>query len=683
MGKVGFRLSTKKFAAVAALLAGGALVTSFTAPARAVEHKKMLVVGFDGMDPKQLRRMIDEGLMPNMKRLIAEGDFRTLGTSIPPQSPVAWSNFITGQNPGGHNIFDFIHRDPKTYIPYLSTSEAVSSDKSLKLWGDWQIPLGGGEVLNLREGEAFWEELEKHGVPTTIFKIPANYPPGESKKIRSISGMGTPDMQGTPGMFSYYTTHPMENADDISGGHVYDIYFDRGRATSAIHGPANPFHKSGEDSECPITIFRDEENGVAKVVVGDGDDEVLLKTGEWSGWIPVEFYMLDDDGFGGFVRPAAAPAGLAISGIVKFYLKSVSPEFSLYCTPVQIDPIDPAQPVSTPPDWSKEIAEKCGRFYTQGMPEDTKALEGGVFDDGEFLDQATRILEERIGLFKKQVDEFAAQDWGFLFFYFSSLDQQTHMMWRCTDPSHPAADEESAHYPDAIRHIFERLDYAVGYAREHLSDDVDLVIMSDHGFAPWYREVHLNSWLYDNGYIALKDPSPEAREQSDFFMNVDWRRTKAYALGINGLYINVRGREKYGTVAPGAEREALENELVQKLKELRDPKSGKLAIKEVYKSDDVYSGKYAKNAPDLNVGYNREFRGSNQSALGEFPMEWFSDNTGKWSGDHCIAADLVPGILVSNRKVRYNDPKLYDLTATILAEFGIDKPSEMIGTPVF
>jgi len=207
--------------------------------------------------------------------------------------------------------------------------------------------------------------------------------------------------------------------------------------------------------------------------------------------------------------------------------------------------------------------------------------------------------------------------------------------------------------------------------------------MSDHGFAPWYREVHLNSWLYDNGYIALKDPSPEAREESDFFMNVDWRRTRAYALGINGLYINVRGREKHGTVAPGRERDELIEELVSKLKEVRDPASGKLAIKEVYKTEEVFSGEFTELSADLNVGYHRDFRGSNQSALGEFPMEWFADNTGKWSGDHCIAADLVPGILVSNRKIRYADPKLYDLTVSILAEFGIEKPSDMIGSPIF
>ncbi len=683
MRKRTWKSSWNRTVTVAAFVTGGIVVALLAGQTWAVNNNKMIVIGLDGVDPKIMQEMMDDGLMPNMKKLIAEGDFKNLGTSIPPQSPVAWSNFITGKNPGGHNIFDFIHRDPETYIPYLSTSEAVGSDKGFDLWGDWRIPLGGGEVLNLREGRAFWEYLDEHGVPSTVFKMPANYPPVETKTVRSLSDMGTPDMQGTPGMFSYFTTHPMEDADDVSGGHVYDIYFDRGMSETAIHGPGNPFRKSGKDAECPLVIYRDKENHVAKVVVGDGAEEILLAEGEWSDWVPVEFYMLDDEGFGGFIRPVAAPAGLAIGGAVKFYLKSVAPEFHLYCSPVQIDPMNPAQPVSTPDDWAKDVAEISGRYYTQGMPEDTKALEAGVFTDGEFLEHSAKILEERIVLFEDQVDEFAAQDWGFLFFYFGSLDQQTHMMWRCTDPEHPAADEESARFPHVIRDIFKRLDYAIGYAREHLDDKVTFVIMSDHGFAPWYREVHLNSWLYDNGYVTLKDTSPEAREESDFFMNVDWRRTKAYALGINGLYINLRGREKYGTVAPGAERDELIEELIQKMKEMRDPLTGKLAIKEVYKTDEVFSGEFTSNSADLSVGYNRDFRGSNQSALGEFPMEWFADNTGKWSGDHCIAADLVPGILVTNRKVRNPDPKLYDLTVSILSEFGIEKPEDMIGTPIF
>ncbi len=671
-----------KPAGIATLLTGGLAIAMLTSPGEAApEKKKMVVIGLDGMDPKQLREHLDAGYMPNFRRLIASGEFTTLGTSIPPQSPVAWSNFITGQNPGGHNIFDFIHRDPETYLPYLSTSEAVGSDKSIKLWGDWQLPLGGGEVINLREGKAFWEYLDEGGVPTTIFKIPANYPPTESE-ARSLSGMGTPDMQGTPGTFTYFTTHPPEDADDISGGEVIDIYFDRGVAKGGIPGPGNPFSQKGKKAECPIRIYRDEENKTAKIVLGDGE-EVLLAEGEWSDWVPVEYYMLGEEGFGAKVKPVAAPMGLAINGIARLYLRSVSPQFGLYVTPVQIDPANPAQPVSTPDNWSVELSDRLGRFYTQGMPEDSKALEGGIFDDSEYIHQAGMVLDERMMLFEAMIRDFAQEEWGFLFFYFSSLDQQTHMMWRAFDPNHPAADEESLKHSDVVVNIFKRLDEAVGVALDELEGDATIVVMSDHGFAPWYREMHLNSWLADNGYLTLKDPSQAARETSDFFMNVDWKNTRAYALGINGLYINVRGREKFGTVAPGAERDELIEELVQKLKGIEDPVTGMYAIKEVYKSDDVYSGAFAKYAPDMNVGYALTYRGSNESALGEFPIEWFGDNTGKWSGDHCIAEDLVPGILIVNREITNPNPRLYDLTATILEFFGIEKGPDMIGASVF
>ncbi|MBN1826587.1 MAG: alkaline phosphatase family protein [Candidatus Eisenbacteria bacterium] len=668
------------FFALLLLVVGVAIAEMGGAEAPAPKRGKVLVLGFDGMDPGLLRLLLDRGDLPNFQRLIDRGTFTSLGTSIPPQSPVAWSNFITGMDPGGHDIFDFIHRDPKTYLPFMSTSQAVSSDDGIGLWGEWRIPTGGGEVLNLRRGVPFWDILTAHGVPTAIFKIPANYPP-VSEGAKTLSGLGTPDILGTPGTFTYLTTHRPENADDISGGKVVDVYFDGGTAETAIPGPPNPMREGHEKSGCPVRIHRDVENRIAKIVIGE--EEVLLREGEWSDWVPVKYYFLPDHGFWGAVRPALDPAGMGLTGIARLYLKSVAPEFGLYVSPINIDPLAPAQPISTPDDWAAKIAEKTGRFYTQGMPEDTKALEAGILTDTEFLQQAGYVLDERMRVYDSLLNEFVGQEWGLLYYYFSSLDQQTHVMWRAMDPHHPASDAEAREHPDIIYDIMKRFDQAVGMALDRLPEDVLVLAMSDHGFAPWYREVHLNSWLADNGYLTLKDPSKETREKSDFFLNVDWRRTRVYALGINGLYINTRGREKYGVVSPGREKDALIEELTTRLTELRDPKTGKQPILALYRNDEVYHGPYAAEAPDMSVGYAREYRGSNESALGEFPMEWFADNTGKWSGDHCIDAREVPGILVSSREVRIADPMLYDLTVTLLNEFGIEKGEHMVGRPIF
>lgn len=661
-------------------VAGGLLISSFGGAEDAPGKKKMLIFGFDGMDPGLLRLLIDRGEMPNMERMMERGTFSSLGTSTPPMSPVAWSNFITGMDPGGHKIFDFLHRDPQTYLPYLSTSQAEASGSGIDLWNDWCMPTGGGEVLNLREGKPFWDYLSEHGVPTSVFKIPSNYPP-VSEEARTIAGLGTPDLMGTPGTFFYLTTYPPEDADDVAGGRIVDLYFDRGMAEAAIPGPNNPLRKEGERVECPVTVYRDKENRVARIVIGD--EEVILKEGEWSDWVEVEFYFPPDDGFWGLVRPVAAGAGLGLRGIARLYLKSVAPEFGLYISPINMDPLDPAQPISTPDDWSAEIARKVGRFYTQGMPEDTKALEAEVLTDDEFLQQATFILEERMRIFETMLADFVEQEWGLFFYYFSSLDQQTHVMWRAMDFKHAASTEEVQKHQDAIFNIMRRMDDAVGMALDTLPDDVLILCMSDHGFGPWYREVHLNSWLADNGYLTLRDPSREARETSDFYMNVDWRQTRAYALGINGLYINTRGREKYGAVSPGREKDALIEELVSRLEELRDPLNGKQAILNVHRATDIYHGPFVDDAPDLLMGYAREYRGSNESALGEFPIEWFADNTGKWSGDHCIDAEEVPGVVVSNREIRIPDPTLCDLTVTVLNEFGIQKARHMVGRLIY
>lgn len=181
--------------------------------------KKVLVLGFDGMDPQILGRLVKEGKMPTFQKVIQSGDFASLATSIPPQSPVAWSNFITGMNPGGHGIFDFIHRDPETMFPYLSTSKTEPSKHTIRI-GDWVIPLSAGKVTLLRKGKSFWEILDEHGIPATIIRVPANFPPIDAP-VEQLSGMGTPDIHGTYGTFSFFTTEQLDKYGDVSGGEVF------------------------------------------------------------------------------------------------------------------------------------------------------------------------------------------------------------------------------------------------------------------------------------------------------------------------------------------------------------------------------------------------------------------------------------------------------------------------------
>lgn len=627
--------------------------------AAAMTGKKVLILGFDGLDPQILERLVKAGKLPNFKTLMDSGDYRPLETSVPPLSPVAWANFITGMNPGGHGIFDFIHRDPQTMIPYLSTSRTEPPKRNLRL-GSWVIPLSPGKVALLRQGKAFWQILEEHGIPTTIVRAPSNFPPVKSRE-RQLSGMGTPDLQGTYGIFSFFTDEPVEKYKIDSGGDVFPVRVVNHQARAKLLGPRNSFRVEEPQSAVDFSVLIDPANPVAKIVIQD--QQYLLKEGEWSPWIHIQFEMI--------------PYLMRVSGMVRFYLKEVRPHFKLYATPINIDPSAPAMPISTPESYSHDLFEEIGPFYTQGMPHDTKALSNGVLDDAEFLQQAKIVFDEHTRMFEFELNRFKS---GLLFFYTDRVDQLAHMFWRTMDPKHPVYDPASK-YPHVIEEIYQDMDKILGKALQRMDARTTLIVMSDHGFAPFYRAFNLNTWLKEQGYIKLLDKP--GKNGAEFFANVNWEGTRAYGLGINGLYINLKGREPKGVIEPGGERDALLKEIAEKLLKVRDPKTGEQIIRRVYKAEEVYTGSAVQEAPDLIIGYNRGYRVSWESVLGKFSDMLFTDNADKWSGDHAMAAELVPGVLLANRKTKSPHPALYDLAPTILKEFGISKGEGMVGKSLF
>jgi len=615
------------------------------------QAQRVIVLGFDGMDHGLTSQLMAEGKLPNFSRVAAQGSFSALGTSVPPQSPVAWSNFITGMDSGGHGIYDFVHRDPSSMIPYLSTSRTEPGGTTIKL-GRWQIPLSGGSIELLRRGQAFWEVLESHGIETTIVRMPANFPPSGSASYE-LSGMGTPDILGTYGTFSFYTSELFAfSGEDVSGGEIYEVDVFDNVVEASLYGPDNPFLIEGEKVTAPFTVYLDPDEPLAKIVVGD--EEIVLAVGEWSDWVPVEFELVPTQ---------------TLPGMCRFYLKQVRPDFELYVTPINFDPMEPAMPISTPASYSADLAVASGRFYTQGMPEDTAGLMEDVLTPEEFLSQASIAAEENVEQYQHVLEDFEN---GLLFYYFGDVDQVSHMMWRSLDPQHPAYDEETdPAFAHVIPDLYEGLDAIVGYTVDHMREGDLLVVMSDHGFTSWRRAFHLNAWLHQNGFLAVRDPDRE--DDPGIFANVDWTGTQAYGVGINGLYINLRGREKYGIVNVG-EREAVMSEIADKLLATIDPETGQPAVTKVYKREEFYQDRgQLEIGPDLVVGYAKGMRGSNDSALGAVGRQVFTDNTSKWSGDHAMDHDAVPGILLTNRPLQRSAGRLQDLAAAILTEFGIDE----------
>ncbi len=623
--------------------------------ARGQTRRRMIILGFDGMDPGILESFMDQGKMPAFRRLKEQGDFRKLRTSLPPQSPVAWSNFITGMDAGGHGIFDFIHRTPADYIPYLSTSR-VTGGKTIRL-GDYVLPISGGKVELLRQGKAFWQILEEHGVPASIVQIPANFPPAATSQ-RSLSGMGTPDILGTYGIFSFYTTRQQEMQPDIGGGRIKLVRVVDNFVQAELEGPPNSFRKENPPSVIPFKVFVDSASPVAKVMVQD--HEFILKEGEWSDWKRVRFPMIPTQG---------------VDGICRFYLKAIRPDFKLYVSPVNIDPARPSLPISTPASHSAELEKSIGLYFTKGLPADTKALEHDVLDYGEFIAQDEKILEESLAIFDYELTRFESGLW---FHYFSCTDQRQHMCLHLTDPKHPLYDSAlAAKYGRAVEDVYVEMDRVLSRALGKADNNTLLLVMSDHGFTSFRRALNLNTWLLMNGYMRLVDPAKQ--EEAEYFSNTDWEGTRAYALGLNGLYINERGREGSGIVSSGPEKVALIHELVSKLESIVDPLTGERAISKAYVAGEAYHGPLIDQAPDILVGYSKTYRASWATPLGRAPKALFEDNRDRWGADHCMDPATLPGILLANRKIRAVDPCLCDLTATILEAFGIARPPEMIG----
>jgi predicted AlkP superfamily phosphohydrolase/phosphomutase len=624
-------------------------------------ERKLIILGIDGMDPQLLKQFMAEGKMPNFSNLAQKGSFRFLTTSIPPQSPVAWSNLITGMNAGGHGIFDFIHRAPKTLQPYFSASRVEPPKHGIHL-GSWVIPLGGGSAEQLRQGKSFWETLDDHGVPNLIFRMPSNFPPVKAKG-NTLSGMGTPDLRGSYGTFSFYTDDPMTASGAVEGGQIIPVEVKDSQVVAKLIGPDNSFRKGSPPALEPFTVAVDPLEPVARFTVQD--EKFVLREGEWSDWVHVQFQLIPFIG--------------NVKGICRFYFKQAHPRFQLYVSPINIDPADPALPISTPRSYSRELAEEVGEFYTQGISEDTKARSAGVLDDKEYLQQSRTVLAEHRRIFDAEFPKFHS---GLFFFYFSSLDLNSHMLWRLIDPQHPEFDASLAtEYGAALPEFYRQIDQVLGEVLKRADDRTTVIVLSDHGFAPYKRSFNLNTWLLNHGYVTLKsEPNPD---QSQAFANVDWARTRAYGLGLNGLYLNLRGREREGVVEPGAQADALLKQIKDELLGVHDPKNNLAAITRVDRASDVYQGPHAQQGPDLIVGYNRGYRAGWQTILGNFPADVFEDNNNPWSGDHCMDYTLVPGVLLSNRPIAAPSPALTDIAPTIFAEFGIEKPGGMMGHSVF
>jgi predicted AlkP superfamily phosphohydrolase/phosphomutase len=597
---------------------------------------RVIVIGFDGMDPGIAEVMLDSGELPHLASIRSAGGFARLQTTTPAQTPAAWSTFATGVNPGGHGIFDFLHRDPRTYLPNLALSRYEQRSALLP-----------PRAVNLRSGTPVWERLARAGVPATILRCPCTFPP-DAFKGRLLAGMGVPDIRGGLGTATFFSTAEETPGE---GEQVARLSLNGSAYRASLPGPRVP---GREDLAAELHLEVDADAPGAVLTLGRGGDAIPLRPGAWTPWVQVKFR-----------------AGLlhGISGLVRFVLLRVSPHVELYASPVNFDPKAPLFPISHPWEYAWELERAVGAYGTLGMPEDHTGLTNGRLSEDDFLGQCDAVMNEREAMLRHELDRHRE---GLLYCLFDTPDRIQHMFWRFREADHPANAVHGLQqrYTRVIEEHYARCDRIVGEVLRSADDRTLVMVLSDHGFNGFRRGIHLNSWLHANGWLALQSGVAPGEAAGQFLRHVDWGRTRAYALGFGSVYLNVAGREAQGIVAHG-ERAAAAGALARQLAGFVDTERGTVAIRQAWTREQLFAGPRVDEAPDVVVGCAAGYRVSWATPLGGIPGGLFEDNTRKWAGDHIVDPALVPGVLFMNRSFRDAAPRLVDCTPTILAALGV------------
>ena len=611
-------------------------------------RKKAIVIGLDGLEPGIVEAMLERAELPNLAKVRAAGSYSRLKTTYPAQTPVAWSSFATGTNPGGHGIFDFISRDPETYLP----------DVALTRFERPKNMLAQPRVVNRRQGVPLWQSLSAAGIPSTILRCPCTFPP-ETVRGRMLAGVGVPDLRGSQSKGTFYT----QDKSAVAEENEQLILLDSGNAvTTRVIGPRNTKASPATDTSCEVRVQVDRMARKLVIQTGGTPAKIEIPEKAWSEWVrfKFKFSMLQ-----------------SVTGIARFYVRQLEPHLEFYLSAVNFDPAAPMFPVSAPADYARELADKVGLFSTLGMAEEHNGLNNGRLDEAAYLQHCELVLAERERMMRFELDRFTE---GLFFMLFDTPDRVQHMLWRFRDREHPGFEPDlSPELATRIEEHYRRCDALLSAVLDNVDENTLLIVLSDHGFGTFRRAFDTNTWLWQNGLLALKDSRKPGGDPADGFSAVDWSKTYAYAVGLGGIYLNFKGRESGGILEEGSEAERVRHAIQAGLADFPDAHTQRPAIRGVARREELYSGAFVGNSPDLLVNFHRGFRVSWQSAVGGFAHALLEDNMRRWSGDHIVDPESVPGILFMNRAALQQQARITDLAPTILHYLGVATPESMEG----
>jgi len=556
---------------------------------------KTLILGFDSFDPAVFEEMAGKNQLPNLEKFGKNGGYSRLEICSPPQTEVSWTSIATGADPGGHGIFDFVHRDPATYVPYVSILPMRKSAV-------------GEQFVPPYTAKTFFEEAAELGYPATALWWPAMFPARPALPVNTLPGLGTPDIRGQLGVGTL-----LSSEDEVlkKTGVVKLISAGKDRFTASLLGPQTQSRSGPQTISLPISLDVVDEK-TARLTIDK--QQIELQLGEWSDIVELRF-----------------KAGMLfnIHAITRFIATSLRGVVRVYVLPLQIHPLHSTWHYASSTSFSKKLWKDVGAYLTLGWPQDTTGLEDGCISDEQFLALCESIFNRRIQILYYLMNDFRE---GVLASIFDDLDRVQHMFF------HDRMDVVQAWYRRLDRFVAD-----VSARVEAWSGKYRFLLMSDHGFGEFRNKVPINRWLLEHDYLSLANGAGD-------LSGVVLSGTRAYAVGLNSLYLNVAGREGQGIVQAD-ELEGLLTSIKTKLLDWKDP-HGKPIIQKVRLKHETYSGPYTRFGPDLVVGYAPGYRASAETGLGKIPALSLEPNTDHWGADHCMDSDVVPGVIFANRDLR-------------------------------